>query len=96
MQQMMVYECKLGIRFLLCQDAVFHRIPIPLDIETQRTPPKHVENQLVLDKQRNDSWVKGQPLEMEIGQGCKLTECELVQYEYLRNLRPHTNLEQIF
>ena len=31
-----------------------HRIPIHLDIETQRTPPKYVEDQLVLGRQRND------------------------------------------
>ena len=38
MQQISTYEHKLSMRFL-CQDAIFHRIPTPLDIEMQRTPP---------------------------------------------------------
>ena len=59
----------------------FHGIPIPSDIETQRIPPNYVEDQLVLDRQRNDLWIKGQSLEMEIGPGCNLTEHELVQDE---------------
>ena len=49
-QQMSVCQCELSMRFLLCQDTIFHRIPIPSDIETQRTPPNYVDNQLVLDR----------------------------------------------
>ena len=62
LQQISVYGCKESMRWLLCQDTIFHRIPIPTEIETQRTPPNYVEDQLVLDRQRNDLWIKGQPL----------------------------------
>ena len=39
---------------------------------------------------------KRKPLEMGISPRYKFTECELVEDEYLRVLRPHDNLEQIF
>ena len=58
MQQISMYEYELSMKFLLCQDAIFHRIPTPLDIELQRTPPKYVESQVVLDGQRNYLWIK--------------------------------------
>ena len=96
MQQISANECELSMRFLLCQDAIFHRIPNPLDIEMLRTFPRYVLSQLVLDRQRNDLWIKRQPLEMEIGPGHKLTEHELIQDEYLGNFRSHDNLEQVF
>ena len=94
-QQISVYNCKLRMRLLLCQDAIFHRMPIPSDIETQRTCPNYID-QLVLDRQGNDLWIKRQPVETEIGPRCKLPEHELVQDEYLRHLRPYENLGQIF
>ena len=58
MQQNSVYGCELSMRLLLCQEAIFHRIPIPSDIETWGTPPNYVEDQLVLDRLRNDLWIK--------------------------------------
>ena len=47
MQQISTYECELSMRLLLYHDTIFHGIPIPSYIETQRTPPNYVENQLV-------------------------------------------------
>ena len=73
MKQISAYYCELCTRFLLCKDAIFHRIPTPLDIEMQGTTPRYVKNQLVLDGQRNDLWINRQPLEMEIGPRHKLT-----------------------
>ena len=63
----------------------------PLDIKMQRTIPNHVENQIVLDRQRNALWIKGQHIGMEIGSVHKFTEHELIQDKYLRNVRPYDN-----
>ena len=43
MQEISAHECELSMRFLLCQDVIFHRIPTHLDIETQITSPRYVE-----------------------------------------------------
>ena len=55
-----------------------------------------MENQLAVNRHTNHLWIKGQPSEMEIGPRHKLTEQKLEQGEYVRNLKPHNHLEQVF
>ena len=38
LQQISAYGCELSMRILLCQDAIFHRIPVSSDIGMQKTP----------------------------------------------------------
>ena len=58
MLQISAYEYKQSMRFLLCLDVISHRIPTGLDIETQRTSLTYVENQLAVNRQTNDLWIK--------------------------------------
>ena len=67
----------------------------PLRYWNTENTPGYVEDQLVLDRPRRNLWKK-QSLEIEIGPGCKLIEHELVQDEYLRNLRHYDSLGQMF
>ena len=70
MQEISTHGYELSMRFLLCQDVIFHNIPTPLDVEIHRTPPRYIENWLAVYRQTNNLWIKGQPLEMEIGPRC--------------------------
>ena len=53
LQQISAYECELNMRLLLCQDTIFHSIPITSNIEIQSTLLNYrEENQLVPNRQK--------------------------------------------
>ena len=100
-QQIDIKECELTTRYLLCQDAIFHRIIDTTGSDIQRVPLSYVDEQMTMKKlQRKDKLVSSRQnnnmgqkaiLRYKNWPGTNLNEYELIQDEYLKNLGTNEN-----